>query len=604
MITVLGMATMLFLGFHDVHSVGNPGDVHQTHLSLDLKLDFDKQVIDGTCDITLKYTTETANHIDLDTRKLTIEKVTDTKGKDLPFKLTPINAFMGSKLRIELPGKPKKIRVVYKTDPSAGALQWLSPALTTSKKMPFLFTQSQPILARTWIPCQDSPGVRVSFDAVVRVPKGMTAIMGAIHKTHDAANGIFRFELPMAIPTYLIALAAGELEFQQLSKRTGVYAEPAVLKKAAFEFEDKEKMIEAAEALYGDYRWMRWDTVVLPPSFPYGGMENPLLTFATPTILAGDRSLMSLMAHELAHSWSGNLVTNSTWSDFWLNEGSTTYFERRIVEEIYGKPIAEMQWLLGLRDLRATVADFEKTEPGFNVLNVNLDGRDPDDAFSDIPYEKGANFLRVLEHHFGRKKFDKFLKNYFDTHAFQSMTTDKFLKILDKELFKGDKAAWKKLKVNEWVFKGGLPDNIIIPKSDRFEKTRAAAAAFGKTSATDGVKEEWVTTEWLDFLNSLPESMTGIQMATLDRRFKFSKTGNSEILFAWLMNCVRNNYSPAYPALDDFLSRMGRRKFLKPLYQAMMDNPKTVEMARELYRKTRPSYHPISVNTLDRIVTY
>lgn len=603
--TLLGLFTMLFLGFEDVHSVGNPTAVHQTHLSLDLSLDFEAKVITGICEITLKYEDANAKHIDLDTRKLTISKVTDAAGNDLPFKMNQLKAFMGSKLRVTLTNSPKKIKVYYKTDPSAGALQWLSPSQTTSKKMPFLFTQSQPILARTWIPCQDSPGVRVSYDAVVRVPKGMTAIMSAVHKTHEKEQGIFRFELPWAIPTYLIALAVGELDYQSLSPRTGVYAEPAVLKKAAYEFADKEKMIVAAEELYGAYRWKRWDTVVLPPSFPYGGMENPLLTFATPTILAGDRSLMSLMAHELAHSWSGNLVTNATWSDFWLNEGSTTYFERRIVESIYGKEIAEMQWLLGLRDLRATIKGFEKNEPGFNVLNVKLDGRDPDDAFSDIPYEKGANFLRLLETHFGRKRFDVFLRNYFDTHAFQSMTTKKFLGILEKELFKGDKKAWNDLQIETWVFKGGLPNNVIIPKSDRFEKTRAAAAAFGKSSTLDGVKKDkWITTEWLDFLNSLPQSLTGIQMAKLDRAFKFSKTGNSEILFAWLMNCIRNDYNLAYPALDDFLTRQGRRKFLKPLYQAMMDNPKTKEMAQDLYRKTRHTYHPISVNTLDKIVTY
>jgi len=602
--TIIGLFTMLFLGVEDVHSVGNPQAVYPTHLSLDLSLDFDKKVITGICELSLTYRDKHADHIDLDTRKLDIQKVTAANGDSLAFEMMPRKAFMGTLLRIQLKGTPQKIKVHYRTDPGAGALQWLSPAQTTSKKYPFLFTQSQPILARTWIPCMDSPGVRVSYDAVVRVPKEMKAVMSAVHGNHEPDKGIYRFELPWAIPTYLIALAAGEMEFQPLSDRTGVYAEPAVLKKAAYEFVDMEKMVKAAEDLYGSYRWKRWDTIVLPPSFPYGGMENPLLTFATPTILAGDRSLVSLMAHELAHSWSGNLVTNATWSDFWLNEGSTTYFERRIMEKLYGKEIAEMHWLLGLRDLRKTVEGFEKTEPGFNVLNVKLDGRDPDDAFSDIPYEKGANFLRVLEFHFGRAKFDTFLRNYFDSHAFQSITTGKFLEILKKDLFKGDESAWKKLQVDTWVFKGGIPDNIIVPKSDRFEKTSAAAAEFGQSSSLDLVKSDWVTSEWLDFLNSLPKSLSGVQMAKLDHTYKLSKTGNSEILFAWLMNCIRNDYNLAYPALEDFLRRQGRRKFLKPLYQAMMDNPKTRDMARRLYTQTRNSYHPISVNTLDSIVTY
>ena len=602
--TFIGLFTMLFLGIEDVHSVGNPNEVYPTHLSLDLSVDFDQKVITGICELSLTYRVPNTDHIDLDTRDLAIEKVTTTNGDPLTFEMMPRKSFMGTQLRITLKGSPSKIRVYYKTDPGAGALQWLSPSQTTSKEHPFLFTQSQPILARTWIPCMDSPGVRVSYDAVVRVPKAMKAVMSAVHQNHEPEKGIYRFKLPWAIPTYLIALAAGELEFQSLSDRTGVYAEPAVIKKAAYEFVDMEKMVKAAEDLYGAYRWERWDTIVLPPSFPYGGMENPLLTFATPTILAGDRSLVSLMAHELAHSWSGNLVTNATWSDFWLNEGSTTYFERRIMEKLYGKDIAEMHWLLGLRDLRETVKGFEKTEPGFNVLHVKLDGRDPDDAFSDIPYEKGANFLRVLEFHFGRGKFDTFLRHYFDSHAFQSITTAQFLEVLKKDLFKGDEETWKKLQVDTWIYKGGIPDNIVIPQSDRFEKTRSAADEFGKTSNLEKVNKDWVTAEWLDFLNSLPESMTGLQMAKLDRTYHFSKTGNSEILFAWLMNCIRNDYNLAYPALTDFLTRQGRRKFLKPLYQAMMDNPKTVDMARKLYSKTRSTYHPISVNTLDRIVTY
>ena len=602
---------MLFLGllmfaiqFDDIHTYGNAGEVRPTHLSLDLTLNFDKKIIEGTCELTLEYASaRTPQYLDLDINAMKVLSV-KAGDKTLEFDTEMKRNYMGERLRIGLGGTSwKKIVVSYVTSPSAGAVQWLAPEQTTSKKFPFLFTQSQSILARTWIPCMDSPGVRVTYDAVVRVPEGITAVMGAEHGAHNPEQGIFRFNMPLAIPPYLIALAAGELSFKAISNRTGVYAEPAVLDKAAWEFDDMERMVQAAERLAGEYRWGRWDTIVLPPSFPFGGMENPLLTFATPTVIAGDRSLVSLMAHELAHSWSGNLVTNATWADFWLNEGFTTYFERRIVEELYGEDVALMQKLLGQRDLRNTIADFEKTNPDFNILFINLEGRDPDDGFSDIPYEKGANFLLVLETHFGRDVFDVFLRKYFDQHAFQSITTDVFKTFIDKELFKGDKALWAKLKVDEWIYKGGIPSNLVVPHSDRFTKTKAAAHAFMKDGDLSGVnKKSWVTTEWLDFLNNLPREMPREKLEALDKAFAFSKAGNSEILFAWMEHCIRNTYEPAFPELEAFLMRQGRRKFLKPLYKALQENPKTRDLGKAIYKKARSSYHPISASTIDGII--
>ena len=603
MLTILGLL-MFAIDFNDVHSFGNADEVRTTHLSMDLNLDFDKKIIRGICEVHLAYADGASpSNLYLDINDLTIHKV-EHDGKPLKFKIDKSSDFMGQRLNIDLSGgKPDKVKITYDSDPGAGAVQWLDPAQTTSGKHPFLFTQSQSILARTWIPCMDSPGVRVTYDAVVRVPKALTAVMSAEHRKHEPEKGIYRFELDKAIPPYLIALAAGEMEFKAISDRTGVYAEPAVLEKAAWEFADMERMVQAAEKLYGPYSWGRWDTIVLPPSFPFGGMENPLLTFATPTVIAGDRSLVSLMAHELAHSWSGNLVTNATWADFWLNEGFTTYAERRIVEELYGEDIAQMQKLLGQRDLHATVAEFAKNEPGFNILKIDLSGKDPDDGFSDIPYEKGANFLIMLEHHFGRAKFDPFVKKYFNSYAFQSITTETWLEFAKKELFDGDQALMDKLGVKKWIYEGGIPDNIVVPVSDKFEKTSAAAKAFAKSGSLAGVKKDaWVTTEWLDFINNLPQPMSQDQMKTLDEALNLTQAGNSEILFAWLMHAVRNNYQPAFASLEDFLTRQGRRKFLKPLYRAMQDNPKTREMGKKIYKKARPGYHPISTNTIDAIV--
>lgn len=603
------LTMLLTLSFQpkDIHTLGNPAVVRPTHLSLDLRLSFDDKTITGLCEMSLAYQTEKAGVavLDLDSSGLAIHRIT-VPGSDgvLRFEVGPRRKFLGERLRVFLPElKPDRILISYTTSPSAGALQWLAPEMTTSKKMPFLFTQSQPILARTWIPCVDSPAVRVSYDAVVRVPKGMIAVMSAHHGKHDAAEGVFRFELKHSIPTYLIALAVGELEFRELSKRTGIYAEPAVLEKAAWEFADMERMISATEDLYGAYRWGRWDTIILPSSFPFGGMENPLLTFATPTIIAGDRSLVSLMAHELAHSWSGNLVTNATWSDFWLNEGITTYIERRIVESLYGHEIANMQKLLGQRDLAEEVEELNQSAPKDTILFIDLAERDPDDGFTHIPYEKGANFLTVLEHHFGRKKSDAFLNSYFTHFSFQSISTAQFLDFLKTSLFIDKPASWDKLRVVEWVYREGVPTNIIVPKSNKFERTRAAAKYFLDNGELESIgKTPWVTAEWLNFLNSLPGELCRERLDQLEHAFRLSKSGNSEILFAWLLICVRNNYEPAFPALEDFLTRQGRRKFLKPLYQAMQTNPETREMGKSIYQKARAGYHPISAGAIDPIV--
>jgi aminopeptidase N len=587
----------------DVHSQGNPAEALTTHVSLDLTLRFEEKVISGRADLTIEYPSGPAAHLDLDTRDLKVKAVTDAAtGNVLVFALGAPVPHLGQRLRIALPRPaPAKVRVEYETSPQASALQWLEPRQTTSGALPFLFTQSQAIHARSWIPCQDSPGVRVTYDAVVRVPPGMTAVMGAAHQAHDKDKGVYRFRMAQAIPSYLIALAAGEIAFKELSPRTGVYAEPAVLDKAAWEFADAEKMVKVTERLYGPYRWERWDTIVLPPSFPFGGMENPRLTFATPTLIAGDRSLVNVLAHELAHSWSGNLVTNATWSDFWLNEGFTTYIENRIVEALYGKEFAEMQALLGQRELKELVDD-PQTGKDDTRLYVALAGRDPDDGMTAVAYEKGANLLRMLEHRFGRTRFDGFLRRYFDAHAFRSITTAAFLEDLRRDLFRQDQAAWKEAGVEQWVHGTGIPANMVVPASDRFQKTRAAAEAFARSGSLEGVRKDWVTAEWLDFVNSLPREMAADQLGELDRRFAFSKSGNAEVLFAWLMHVARNAYEPAYPALEGFLTRMGRRKFLRPLYQAMQDNPKTQALARAIYAKARPTYHPIAVTTVDAIL--
>lgn len=415
-------------------------------------------------------------------------------------------------------------------------------------------------------------------------------------------GGDYTFKMTRAIPPYLIAIAVGDLQFQSLGKRTGVYTEPSMIERSAFELADTEKMVEATEKLFGEYRWGRYDLLVLPPSFPFGGMENPMLTFATPTILAGDKSLVSLVAHELAHSWSGNLVTNATWRDFWLNEGFTTYLERRIIEAVYGAPRREMEATLGRRSLEQEMLGLEDRD---EILHVNLDGRDPDEGFTGVPYEKGALFLRYLEETVGREKFDRFVRNYFDAHAFQSITTETFVDYLQKNLIAQNPKV-SIANVNEWVEKAGLPKNAPQPKSDAFAQVETQANNWLKNDITaSGIRaKDWTTQEWLHFLTKLPTDIGADRLAELDRAFNLTKIGNSEIAFQWLMMSIRNNYAAANTRLEEFLTSIGRRKFVRPLYEELTKTPEGAARAAAIYAKARPGYHPITVASVDTILKW
>ncbi|MGZ8843003.1 MAG: M1 family aminopeptidase/hydrolase, partial [Pyrinomonadaceae bacterium] len=418
----------------DSHSYSNPAAVRVRHVDLDWDVLFDRKILKGTAVLTIERMNQSLPLI-LDTRELNIEKVeTSADGiKYSPgtFTIGSNDKVLGAPLLIPLPPKASRVRIHYSTAPGASGLQWLEPAQTAGKKDPFVFTQSQAIHARSWIPLQDTPQVRVTYTARVRTPRQLLAVMSAENLSGAARDGDYSFRMRQPIPSYLIALAVGDLRFRSLGPRTGVYAEPSVINLAARELSDTEKMVVATERLYGPYRWGRYDILVLPPSFPYGGMENPRLTFATPTILAGDKSLVSLVAHELAHSWSGNLVTNATWRDFWLNEGFTTYLERRILEAVYGREREEMEAALGLRDLNDEIATLDDPD---EILHIDLKDRDPDEGSTDIPYEKGALFLRHLEETFGRARFDRFLRGYFNHFAFQSITTEQFVAYLKQNL--------------------------------------------------------------------------------------------------------------------------------------------------------------------------
>lgn len=591
----------------DTHSFARPDEAVVSHLSWDAHVNFELKKIEATATLTIKSSAE-AKQLTLDTKDLNIKSVTNGNNEVLNFLIGETQPFLGAPLTIDITPKTKNIVVSYETSESAEALQWLEPSQTTDKSYPFLFTQSQAILARSWVPIQDSPGIRFTYDAQVEVPKELLALMSASNPTEKNDSGIYYFEMKQAIPAYLLALAVGDVQFKALGDRSGVYAEPSVLEKAAAEFEDLEQMISAAEKLYGSYQWDRYDLIVLPSSFPFGGMENPRLTFATPTILAGDKSLTSLVAHELAHSWSGNLVTNANWNDFWLNEGFTVYFEYRIMEALYGREYSEMLALLSLQDLRAEIEEM-KTAGQFKNTSLKLDltGKNPDDGMTSIAYDKGYFFLRMLEEKVGREKFDSFIKDYFTSNSFKTMTTERFTEILQTQLFDAYNMDVQPALYEAWIYTPGLPADCPKPVSDKFENVDQALTTWLANQSKEELQaayhsNDWSTHEWLRFVRNLPDSLSTDQMQALDQAFGFTATGNSEIFGVWGILIIANQYEAGYGQLESFLIHTGRRKFLMPLYKEFAKTPEGMEMAKAIYVKARPNYHFVSSSSIDALL--
>ena len=611
---------------NDPHSSARPNETVVEHLDLNLYVDFESKQLSGTANWRLNSAhgdTVIFDVYDLDIKRVAVDD------ESVPFMVKEINETLGQALVIPIDENAKQVMIEYSTTPGARALQWLNPEQTGGKALPFLFTQSQAVLARTWLPCQDSPGIRYSYNAEVKVPAEMLALMSAENPQEKNAEGIYaHFIWKFRIPSYLMALAVGDIHFKAVSDRAGVYAEPDMLEKAAWEFEETEEMIVQAEALYGDYIWGRYDILVLPPAFPFGGMENPRLTFATPTVVTGDRSQTSLIAHELAHSWSGNLVTNATWNDFWLNEGFTTYFEMRIMEAVYGRDHSEMIASISHQDMVHDITELMETKPEVTSLKMHMDDHDPDDGVGAVAYDKGYNFLRLCEETVGRERWDAFLKNYFTANKFKSMDTERFVEQLTSELLSEEEV--NRIGLEEWIYGNGIPENSPVPHSDRFEKVddtrRAIRDAFdnGYDVKRVVVPEGWSTYEWLHFIRGI-ENPTVPYLKALDDAFQFSSSHNAEIQAAWWQPTIRAVHGDALPEqyvtkgiktnyvygdpiffadqVEDFLVRIGRRKFLTPTYRAMVETDQK-EWALGIYKKARPNYHAVSRETMDALLGF
>ena len=590
----------------DEHSYAQPDKVRTTDLALDLAIDFDRKTIGGTATYALDWVDKSATQLVLDTRDLTIDKAegqtADGKWEPLKFALSDKDKVLGSALTIETPNRPAKVRVTYATSPEASGLQWLAPSMTEGKQTPFMFSQSQQIHARSWVPLQDTPIIRFTYSAHVTAPKDAMVLMSADNDPAAARDGDYSFKMPQKIPSYLLAIAAGDLVFKPIGDRSGVWAEPAMVDKAVAEFVDTEKMIDTAEKMYGPYRWGRYDLLVLPPSFPYGGMENPRLTFATPTVIVGDKSLVSLVAHELAHSWSGNLVTFATDKDAWLNEGFTSYVENRLIEALYGKEQADMETAIGRAEV---IEEYKTLEPKLQRLALKPgDLADPDNSSSATVYQKGAWFLSFLENRFGRADFDAWLKSYFDRHAFQSMTTVKLVEDLRQNLLAKHPGKVTDAEIEEWVYGPGIPANAPKVESRKFSTVDAARIAWsGSAILPDkSITDAWGTQEWVRFLEGMPDTLKPEQLKQIDEAFKFTGTPNGEIAQRWYPLAERSGYADARAEMGKFLERVGRRKLIMPTYKALVATPDGLAFAKQVFANAKPGYHPITTGSVQETI--
>jgi aminopeptidase N len=586
----------------DAFSRANLDEARVTHLDLDLTVNFEKRIVEGAAILDFERVKPDAKRLVLDTNDLdirSVEALVDGAFVSARYEIGADDPSLGAPLSIELPKGASRIRIAYASSPGAEGLQWLTPAQTAGGKQPFMYSQNQTIYARSMAPVQDTPALRMTYSATIRTPKDLLAVMSAAQDS-GPRDGEYRFEMRQPVPAYLLAIAVGDLAFLPLSDTMGVYAEPSIVEAARAEFADTPQMERAASALYGAYRWDRYDLLVLPPAFPFGGMENPRLSFLTPTLIAGDKSLTNVVAHELAHSWSGNLVTNATWRDAWLNEGVTSYVENRIMEALYGADRAVMEQALSLEDLKETVAGLEDERLG--ALKLPDDLADSEDAFSDVAYVKGQFFLHFLEQRYGRDAFDAFLKSWFDAFAFKPATTEDFVAFYKANLQATQPDAVSDAEFAEWLFEGGIPASIADPKPAAFARVDAARSAFLKSSGAPAFDpQQWTAQEWLRFITLLPDDVAPTRLAALDSAFALTTSQNAEIAFAWYMKGIAAGYAPATDEALKFVQRVGRGKFLYPLYGALKKSGKRAE-AERVFEKARSGYHPIAQRRVSEIL--
>jgi aminopeptidase N len=592
---------------HDYFSFANTDQFVTDHLQLDLTVDFELKELRGSATLKMRRLDPSASNIILDTRDLHIDRVTvgstTNDASAAEFEYAKTDPVLGQALKITLPdGLDQQhdllVRIEYKTDPGASALQWLPAELTAGGEHPFMFSQSQSIHARSWVPLQDAPAVRITYEANIHTPPELLAVMSADNDPLTPRNGEYTFTMPQPIPAYLLAIAVGNIYFEAIGERTGIYTEPELMDASTFEFASTQQMLETAESMYGPYQWGRYDLLILPPSFPYGGMENPRLSFITPSVLAGDQSLVSLIAHELAHSWSGNLVSNKTWRDIWLNEGITSYLDSRLMEVLFGKDRADEERVLNYREL---MLGLEEVSPAMQALAPIEKLDDPDESQGSLHYKKGELFLTHMENIFERENFDTFLAGYFKHFEFQSITTEVFLDYLDQNLLQKYEGKFSREQAEEWLFHAGLPSDAPMPASATLTEAARMAASWnaGELALEDIPLSDWSPHAAVYFINSLPLELSGAQLTELDTSFGFSQSRNAEIGRAWFIQVAARRHLPAYTAMEEHLNRYGRTRLIRSVYFALVANGEDAALASELFAAARDKYHPLTIIAIE-----
>jgi leukotriene-A4 hydrolase len=585
----------------DPHSYTDPSQGTTTRLELDLAVDFAARTLAG--EAVLHLAEPGAGPLDLDTRDLTIEAVLDAAGTPIPYELADAEDWMGARLTVDRPAGTAAIRIRYTTSPEASALQWLEPRHTAGGEQPYMFSQCQPHHARSIVPIQDSARVRFAYSARITVPDPLTAVMSAAPGVAEAGDTagtrVLTFEMPQPIPAYLLAIAVGNIVGREIGPRSTVYTEPEMLEACAYEFGDIDKMLLAAEGLFGPYRWDRFDFLVMPPAFPYGGMENPRLTFLTPTLVAGDRSLTNVLAHELAHSWTGNLVTNATMNDFWLNEGFTVWAERRIIEALYGVEAAAMGAAIGRHGLDQAVERFGE-DSEYTRLENDLEGVDPDSVYSVVPYEKGFLLVALMERTLGREPFDEFILEYMERFQFTSLTTPEFEAFVEQ----ARPGLLEKVDAKRWIHGEGVPETAPAFPSPMLDRLWGLGDGFADGARPD-VDEwsRWSVEEKLVYLQRIPAVLDVADCAWFDEQFDLTASTNPEILNQWLVIAAGSGYEPAFERIRSFLGSIGRMKFLKPIYAALHGNVATRALAAEVFAASKDDYHPIARTGLEALLS-
>ncbi|KAK3833938.1 MAG: peptidase family M1-domain-containing protein [Linnemannia elongata] len=601
---------------YDPNSQSNLDEVKTSHIHLNLAVDFVAKTLAGSAELDIEAIADNVSKLILDTSFITIHSAT-LNDAPLKYTLADRNEKYGSALTIELgkalaKGDKAKVVIGYATTEECTACQWLEPSQTVGKKHPYLFTQCQAIHARSMVPCQDSPSIKLTYSANINAP--LRAVMSAVPTGEEKqTNGTttYKFHQKTRMPSYLIALAVGNLEGREIGPRSTVWTEPEVIEAAAWEFVDTESFIRTGEELLTPYDWGRYDLLVLPASFPYGGMENPCLTFVTPSLLAGDRSLVDVVAHEIAHSWMGNLVTTENWEHFWLNEGFTVFVERKILGRMQGKEHAEFSAIIGHKAMVESVEMYGNDHP-FTALRPCLRGEDPDDAFSSIPYEKGFNLLYYLEKHLGGPEvFEPYVRAHVQEFAGRSINTDDwkaFLYSFMEKNFGQEKVdLLNKVDWEAWLAGTGMP-----PVENKFDDTLAKACnclckkwdhsrtVEKPTEFSPKDIEEFSPTQKVVFLERVSEldSLPHSHLELMDQTYGLTQVRNAEIKFRWHMICLKANYEKMYPEVAEFASTMGRMKFCRSLLRALYLAKNGAELARATFKKHRAFYHPIAATMI------